>query len=137
MRQELIDEIKKEMRHLPLLIFKDLYFFFQLTEKLSFFLQREPLLMVNVHPLRLLDHTATFLRKKTSFINTMISNTACSFEKHQKSSIFLCSRPKMAVFQIFQDRFFHGPLISIREGLLRVFIQVPPLFASKNHLSVL
>ena len=75
-------------------------------------------------------------QKKTSFINTMISNTVYSFEKHKKNSIFLCSRPKTAVFQIFQDRFFHGLLISIREGLLRIFIQVPPLFASKNHLSV-
>ena len=57
--------------------------------------------------------------------------------KTMKSSIFSCSRPKMDVFQIFQDRFFHGILISIQEGLAKTLILVPPLFASKNHVSVL
>ena len=62
-----------------------------------------------------------------------------SYEKHQKtlkSSIFLCSRPKMAVFQIFQDRFFWVPLISIQEGLVKAFILVPPRLASKSLISV-
>ena len=42
----------------------------------------------------------------------------------------------MAVFQIFQDRFFQRPLISTQEGVLKTYILVSSLLASKNHLSV-
>ena len=42
----------------------------------------------------------------------------------------------MAVFQIFQDRFFYELLISIQEGLLKALVLVPPLFAAENHHSV-
>ena len=34
-------------------------------------------------------------------------------------------------FQIYQDRVFNGLLISTQEGLLKVFILVPPLFDPK------
>ena len=67
-------------------------------------------------------------------MNAMISNMAYSFEKHRKtlkSCIFFGSRPNMAVFQIFQDRFFHGLLFSIREGLVKALIVVPSLFAAE------
>ena len=67
-------------------------------------------------------------------MNAMILNMAYSFEKHQKTlkrCIFFCSRPNMAVFQIFQDRFFHGLLFSIREGLVKALIVVPSLFAAE------
>ena len=40
----------------------------------------------------------------------------------------------MAVFQIFQDTFFCGPLISIQEGLVKALILVPPLFAAETDL---
>ena len=40
----------------------------------------------------------------------------------------------MAVFQIFQDTFFCGPLISIQEGLVKSLILVPPLFAAETDL---
>ena len=137
MRQEMIDEIKEEMRHLPFLIFKNLYLFFSTNWKAFIFPPAGATFDGECSSIATFRPYSNISQKKKKFINTMISNTAYSFEKHQKSSIFLCSRPKMAVFLIFQDRFFHGPLISIREGLLRVFIQVPPLFASRNHLSVL
>ena len=59
-----------------------------------------------------------------------------NIEKLWKVAFFLCSRPKMAVFQIFQDRFFHGPLISIQEGLLKTYILVSSLFAAENVVCV-
>ena len=43
---------------------------------------------------------------------------------------------KMAVFQIFQDRFFLGPLISTQKGVLKTYILVSSLLAAKNHPSV-
>ena len=70
-------------------------------------------------------------------MSTLISKIAYSLEKHQKtqkSCIFFCSRPNMAVFQIFQDTFFCGPLISIQEGLVKALILVPPLFAAETDL---
>ena len=75
--------------------------------------------------------------KTKNLMSTLISKIAYSLEKHQKtqkSRIFLCSRPKMAVFQIFQDTFFCGPLISIQEGLVKSLIIVPPLFAAETEL---
>ena len=38
--------------------------------------------------------------------------------------------------QFFQDRFFQEPLISTQEDVLKTYILVSPLLASKNHLSV-
>ena len=76
-------------------------FFFQLTEKLSFF-QREPLLMVNVQTIQ--QHFS----EKASFMNAMISNTAYSSEKHQKSSIcfFYVLGQKWPFFNFFRTDFF-------------------------------
>ena len=82
------------------------------------------------------------LKKKTFLMNAMILNMAYSFEKHRKPPKnseklhFFGSRPKLAVFQIFQDRFFWVPLISIQRGLVKAFILVPPRLASKSLISV-
>ena len=67
-------------------------------------------------------------------MNAMISNMAYSFKNTEKlkSCIFFGSRPNTAVFQIFQDRFFHGLLFSIREGLVKALIVVPLLFAAEK-----
>ena len=70
-------------------------------------------------------------------MNAMILNKAYSFEKHQKtlkSCLFFGSRPNMAVFQIFQDTFFHGLLFSIQEGPLKGLTLVPSLFAAEKDL---
>ena len=54
-----------------------------------------------------------------------------NIEKLWKVAFFFGSRPNMAIFQIFQDRFFHGLLFSIREGLVKALIVVPLLFAAE------
>ena len=70
----------------------------------------------------------------------MILNMAYSFEKHRKPPKnseklhFFGSRPKLAVFQIFQDTIFYGLLFSIQEGPVRVLTLVPSLFAAKIDL---
>ena len=102
--------MRSKKRHLPFLIYKNLYLFLALvTDSKAFIFSPAGATFdgkcSSIVTNRLYSNIS---QKKTLFINAMISNTAYAFEKHQKNSIFICSRPKMAVFQNFQDRFFHG-----------------------------
>ena len=69
---------------------------------------------------------------KKILMNAMISNMVYSFEKHRKPP--KNSRPKLAVFQIFQDTFFYGLLFSIQEGPVKVLTLVPSLFVAEIDL---
>ena len=103
-------------------------------EMIHFSTMRELLLMVNIHASLLLDQLAIFHRKKNIFNEFYDLKHGVFIWKTPKNSEkvhFFCSRPNMAVFQIFQDRFFDGLLFSIREGLVKALLVVPSLFAAE------
>ena len=57
-------------------------------------------------------------------------------ENYSKIAFFLCSRPKMAIFQIFQARFFDGHFFGLQEGSMKSEILLPPLVAFESLPSV-